>query len=256
MKISLVILTRNEIVGLRALWEKIPLSAVDEVLAVDGGSTDGTVEFLKHQGVRVFSQTVRGRGEAFRMAFSSTDSEALIFFSPDGNENPSDIPRFRPLLEAGSAMVIANRMTGGGKNEEDEKLLPLRKWANLAFTWMANVAWNRGNYIHDTINGFRAVRRDAWEIMKPDGEGYVIEYQSSIRAFKQGLPLVEFPTIEGQRIDAREGSPSIPTGIAFLKLYFKELFSHSAQSVRLQDDLRNSPLLTNPHHKSQTHDAL
>jgi glycosyltransferase involved in cell wall biosynthesis len=223
MKISLVILTLNEIVGLQHVFDNIPLSAVDEVFAVDGGSTDGTVEFFQQRGIPIISQQKRGRGEAFRLAFEKAQGDALIFFSPDGNEDPLDIPRFRPLLESGAGIVIANRMTGGGRNEEDDKMFPLRKWANNAFTWMANTTWNRGPYVADTINGYRGVTKAAWAALRPDGPGYTIEYQMSIRAFKHGVRIVEFPTCEAARIDERGGSPSISTGLAFLKMYASEL---------------------------------
>ncbi|MGE4106261.1 MAG: glycosyltransferase family 2 protein [Bacteriovoracia bacterium] len=228
MKISLVILTLNEIVGLREVFAKIPRNAVDEVFAIDGGSTDGTIEFLRENGVTVYPQTVRGRGEAFREAFRRATGDALIFYSPDGNEDAADIPKFRPHLEGGGDIVIGTRMVKGAHNEEDELLFPLRKWANNAFTLMANVTWNlgptlRGGYVTDTINGFRAITKKAWAQLELDGPGYTIEYQSSIRAFKLGLKIVEFPTYEASRIDNREGSPSLQTGIAFLKLYWGEV---------------------------------
>ena len=41
----LVLLTLNEIEGSKALYKKIPLLLFDEVILVDGGSTDGTIEF-------------------------------------------------------------------------------------------------------------------------------------------------------------------------------------------------------------------
>src|SRR4051812_5907733 len=104
MRISLVILTLNEVVGLKSLWSQIPFDSVDEVFCVDGGSTDGTLEFLRTNGIPIYPQTVRGRGEAFRVAFEKATGEAIIFFSPDGNENPADIPLFRPLLEKGNAL--------------------------------------------------------------------------------------------------------------------------------------------------------
>lgn len=213
----------NEIDGLRALFDHIPQSAVDEIFAVDWASRDGSIEFLEERGIKVLRQDKKGRGEAFRLAFQEARGDAIIFFSPDGNEDPKDIPRFLPYLEQGYDLVIGNRMSGGGRNEEDSQFLKLRKWANQAFTLIANIAWNRSRYVNDTINGFRAIRRDSWERLALDGEGYTIEYQSSIRAMKLRLRIAEFPTYESCRINEREGSPSIPTGIAFLKLFFKEL---------------------------------
>lgn len=223
MKITLVVLTFNEITGLRELFDKIPLDAVDEAFAVDGGSTDGTLEFFKEKGFPVHLQEQRGRGEAFRVAFRKAKGDALIFFSPDGNEDPADIPKFRPFLEQGFDMVVGTRMVNGAHNEEDIHFLKPRKWANNAFNLMANLTWNRGRFVTDTINGFRAITKDAWRRLALDGPGYTIEYQSSIRAFKLGLRIAEFPTHEDVRIDGREGAPSIPTGIAFVKMYFSEL---------------------------------
>lgn len=224
MKVSLVILTLNEIVGLREIFGKIPAKQVHEIIAVDGGSTDGTVEFLRKQKIPVYFQNVRGRGEAFRVAFKKATGDALILFSPDGNEDPSDIPKFKPLLKEGYDIVIATRMTKNAHNEEDEQVFKWRKWVNNTFTLMANLIWNRGPYVTDTINGYRAITKKAWAELALDGSGYTIEYQGSIRAFKLGLHIVEFPTFESGRIDQGVGSPSLKTGIAFLKIFFREIF--------------------------------
>ena len=223
MKITLAILTLNEIMGLKKLFDKIPINHVDEVFAIDGGSTDGTVEFLKKNKVTVYSQAVKGRGEAFREAFRKAKGDAIIFFSPDGNEDPADIPKFRPLLEAGNDIVIATRMVKGARNEEDDQFFKFRKWVNNAFTFLANVIWNRGPWVSDMINGYRAITKKAWNILALDGAGYTIEYQGSIRALKRGLKIAEFVTQEARRFDGAEGSPSIRTGIAFVKIFFYEL---------------------------------
>ena len=47
MTFGLVLLTFNEIDGLKELWDKIPYDNFDEFFAVDGGSTDGTLDFFK-----------------------------------------------------------------------------------------------------------------------------------------------------------------------------------------------------------------
>ena len=233
IKVSLVILTLNEITGLKKIFHLIPQHAVDEVFAVDGGSTDGTVEFLKENKIPVYPQSITGRGEAFREAFRRSTGDAIIFFSPDGNENPDDIPNFIPFLRDGYGIVIATRMAKGAHNEEDEKILRWRKWVNLAFTLTINILWNRGLFITDTINGFRAITRKTWDDIKLDGPGYTIEFQGSIRAFKRKIRMIEFSTHEGHRYDGRVGSPSIPTGIAFLKILLKEIMSSIKQILRL-----------------------
>lgn len=222
IRLTLVLLTKNESHGLRALFDRIPFGVVDEVFAVDGGSTDGTLDFYESRGFPVVPQRSAGRGEAFRCAFAHARGEALLFFSPDGNEDPADIPKFRPLLEQGYDIVIGTRMVPGAHNEEDELRFPCRKWANKAFNLMANCTWNRGPYVTDSINGFRAITKKAWEQLALDGIGYTIEYQSTIRAMKLGLRIAEFPTYEAGRLGPG-GSPSLTSGMAFLRLYAREL---------------------------------
>ncbi|MEK6795014.1 MAG: glycosyltransferase family 2 protein [Spirochaetota bacterium] len=225
-RVALVILTRNEIDGMTALVEHIPFSSFTEVFAVDGGSTDGTLALFQKHRIKVYSQTSRGRGEAFRIAAERTKAEYIIFFSPDGNEDPADILKFLPYADGSYDMVIASRMMKGAHNEEDDQPIKMRKWANNAFNLMANALFNRsGRFITDSINGYRMIRRAVFDTLKPDGRGYTIEYQMTIRAMKARLRIAEFPTHEGPRIGGESYAKSIPTGIAFLKLLFSEIFT-------------------------------
>ncbi len=229
MRIGVAILTLNEIDGIRELYTLLPEQYLPDTFAVDGGSTDGTLEFLAARGVRVYGQSRRGRGEAFRMAFANTDYDAIVFFSPDGNEDPSDIPVLARAVEAGADMAIATRMARASHNEEDDSLFRPRKWANQALTLLANLRWNarflirRSPYVTDTINGFRAIRRDAFETAATDAEGYSIEYQLSIRFLKAHLRIVEIPTRELPRIGGESYARSWETGRKLLMTFFREL---------------------------------
>ncbi len=225
MRIGLAILNRNEEAALPSVLPRLPRESVDLCFAVDGGSTDGSRAIFATHGIEVLPEASAGRGEAFRIAFDHARGkvDALVLFSADGNEEPTDIPRFRPALEAGAGLVIASRMLPGSVNEEDGSRLPIRKWANLAFGEAAHRRWGAGQpKISDPINGFRALTVAAWDRLQLDGRGYTIEYQSSIRAYKLGLPVAEFPTVEGQRIGGESGARSIPTGLRFLRLLLSE----------------------------------
>jgi glycosyltransferase involved in cell wall biosynthesis len=218
---SLVILAYNEIKGSRALFDKIPFSVCDECVVVDGGSIDGTPEFYRTEGIRVAEQQDQGRGAAFWVGVRETRGDCIVVFSPDGNEDPADIPKLFELLEQGFDMAIASRFMEGSKNEEDEALFPLRKWVNMAFTRCANMIWH--GKVTDSINGFRGFHREAFLRMNPQVSGFVIEYIMTIRALKLGLKIKELPTIEGQRIGGSSKSKSVPTGIEFLGNLFHEI---------------------------------
>jgi len=197
---------------------------------VDGGSTDGTREFFETRGVPAVVQEIPGRGEAFRLAVRRARGDLIIFFSPDGNEDPTDIPKFRPYFEAGYDLVIASRMMRGGRNEEGDQAIKPRKWANQAFTLAAHLLWHpraltgRG-YITDSINGYRAIRRDAFDALGLDAADFTIEYQMTMRALRHGLRIIEFPTHEGPRIGGISKVGSLDAGTRFSRTLIREILA-------------------------------
>lgn len=222
MKSSLIILTSNEIEGVKTLFNRIPFDRFDESLIIDWNSQDGTVEFLKERGVKVISQERKGRGEAFRMASEIASGDILVFFSPDGNEDPQDTIKLSQEIEGGYDMVIASRFLPQSRNDQSDSLFPYRAWANKSFTFLANFFF-RGK-LSDSINGFRAIRKDKFKELKLDSKGFTIEYQSSIRALKSGYKIKEIPTIEHVRIGGQSKAGSFPVGLDLLKLLLREIW--------------------------------
>ena len=91
------------------------------------------------------------------------------------------------------------------------------------FTIFANALFRtNGSYVTDTINGYRAIKRSAASALSLDATDYTIEYQMTSRALRDQLRVVEFPTIEGERIAGNTGAPSIPTGLRFVKRLWQE----------------------------------
>ncbi|MDP6348258.1 MAG: glycosyltransferase family 2 protein [Chloroflexota bacterium] len=218
MKRTVILLTLNEVDGLSALLQSIQTIETEELFAVDGGSTDGTRQILEDNGIRIVDQSRRGRGAAIREGILAAAGDHIVLFSPDGNEDPADVPRLFQCLADGCDMAIASRFLPDSINEEDGDLLPLRKWANILFGRALNLAGARGSpFVSDTINGFRGFSRSAFFAMSPQSNGFTIEYEMTARALRLGLDIHEIPTREGRRLGGGSKARSIPTGIAFLR---------------------------------------
>jgi len=226
MQVSLILLVWNEIDGMKVIVPKIDRSLFCEVVAVDGGSTDGSIEYLNEQRIQVVSQVQRGRGAAFAEGVSHTTGEAIVFFSPDGNEDPGDLPKFIKLLEEGADLVIASRMMKGAVNEEDSLLFRPRRWANNAFNFVLNIVFNPhpfGHFITDSINGYRGFQRKVLPVIEPFPADYTVEYRMTGRALDARLRVVEFPTHEFPRIAGETKIRSFQAGLRFLRAMFEEI---------------------------------
>lgn len=226
MKVSLMFITRNEVAGLKAVFPRIPLSCVDEVIAVDAGSRDGTVEFFRERGIAVYTQREKGLGAAMLEAREHVTTDAFIYFHPDGNEDPSDIPRFVEHLRAGSEFVVASRMIKDGWNEEDAGWYRPRKWANKGLARIANFLFSRNrSRATDITNGFRAIRCDAFDRMYLTSKDLTMDFQMIIRALKLGMKIDEFATREGERVGGETNFPSLQTGLKEVGLIWRELLA-------------------------------
>lgn len=223
IKNTLVILTKNEVEGLRTIIPKIPFNFIEEVIAIDCNSTDGTRELLKKNHIRILAQKEPGRTYAMKLAAEIARGKNIVFLSSDGNENPADVPKLLALLDS-CDLAIGSRFLPGGRNEEDDQIFRLRAWVNQFFNLLANMLWNRsGVFVTDTTNGIRAIKKKALVSLKIDAKGFVSEYQMTIRAMKKGLKIREIPTIERARVGGEVGAKSIPTGILFIKYLVREI---------------------------------
>jgi len=65
MKTTLLVMTLNEVNGMKAIMPKVDRAWLDQIIVVDGGSTDGTIEWAKENGYEVYVQKQRGFRHAY-----------------------------------------------------------------------------------------------------------------------------------------------------------------------------------------------
>ncbi len=224
MRISLCLMVWNELHGCKLDVPRLPRAAFDEVYAIDGGSTDGTAEYLREQGIPVHRQPRKGLNAAYWHAIEVSTADAVVVYFPKGTVPPEDVLKFRPLLEAGNALVVASRCLRGSRNEEDARLLKPRKWAVLSLAMLAALLWRREGYrVRDVLHGVRAYTVAGFRQMNPGTEGLSIDIECVARAYRRRLPRAEFPTTEVARPSGQSRFPFFKTGIKILKYLLREL---------------------------------
>lgn len=226
MKISLCLLTWNEIGGCRIDVPHLPVSAFEEVFAVDGGSTDGTVEYLVSKGIPVYRQPKNGLNAAYIHAVSLSRCDAIVFFFPKGTIETSTLQSFRQLFDQGNELVVASRNIAGAKNEEDSFILKPRKWGIYFLAVFAAMIWKRdGPVIRDVLHGYKGITIPAFKMIDPLDYGLSIDLETVVRSYKLNIQRVEFPVSEVARPFGVTRFKIIPTAIKLARYLIWELTS-------------------------------
>lgn len=224
MKISLCLIVWNEIKGCQADVPKLPLDEFDEVFAVDGGSSDGTVEYLESQGIPVHRQPKKGLNAAYVHANDIATGDVVVVYFAKGTLPTEDLRKFRTLFEKGNELVIASRQLPGSVNEEDAHFFRPRKWAVIGLAAAAALVWRReGAWVRDVLHGFKGWKRSAFAQMKVLDVGLSIDIEMVVRAYKLRIPRVEFPTTEMARGYGETHFKIWPTGKRLLSYLWFEL---------------------------------
>ena len=217
MSVSLIILTLNEIDGLKTMMPRIKKEWVDEIVVVDGRSTDGTIEEAKKQGYKVVVQEITGRGEGFRTGLNNSNGNIIIYFSPDGNEIPEDIPNLLKKQKEGYDQVIASRFSIDSVSHDATFI---RRLGNNMFTWIINKIF--GSNVDDAVNGYRLITRECMEDLATRAKNFEIEIEMTIRATKKGYKIAEIPTVEPKRTSGTAKLNTVIDGLKYVKLILRE----------------------------------
>jgi glycosyltransferase involved in cell wall biosynthesis len=163
MKLVVMIPCLNEEATLPLVLDTIPRSIpgidIIDILVIDDGSTDRTVEVAKKHGVKLFLRHTRNQGlsRSFRHGLiRALELGADVIVMTEGdNQYPQDrIPDLiQPILDGTADVVIADRQTQTIKH-----FSPVKKFFQKFGTWVLNRA--AGTNVPDAISGFRAWSRE------------------------------------------------------------------------------------------------
>ena len=225
MSVALCLLTWNEVEGCRIDVPAIDFSQFDQVYAVDGGSKDGTIEYLKENGVAVYIQPVKGYNQAYIHAFEKCECDNLVLFHPKGSVPVSDLYKFREYFDAGYSLVVASRIIKGAVNEEDQHLIKPRKWFVKATGLLSYIIWAKYNkkVLWDVLHGFRGMNKLHFMEMGVLEKGLSADLEMVVRSYKLGYPYIEFPTQEMPRPHGETHFKAFATGKLLLKYMWFEL---------------------------------
>jgi glycosyltransferase involved in cell wall biosynthesis len=224
MRLTLCLLTWNEIEGCRHDVPRLPIDQFEEIFAVDASSDDGTVEYLQSRDIVVHRQDLPTYNGAYRCAFDRCTTDAVVFFQPKGSINPGDVLRFRPFFEDGADLVIGSRIGRGARNEEDDQPIRPRKWFGVALALTAAALWRRqGRVAWDVLHGFRGMRASAFRQINPLPSGVSIDLEMVVRAYKRRLCIASFPVEERRRLAGGTHFPAWRTGKQLLKYCWREI---------------------------------
>jgi dolichol-phosphate mannosyltransferase len=197
MKISVVIPTRNEEGMIREIIEGCRPYA-DELLVVDGHSTDKTREIAEAAGVKVILDNGKGKGAALRYAATVVTGDIIVFIDADGSHDPRDIPKLvEPILKGEADHVSGSRLIGGSSELHGGFDECFRLMGSSFIT--ACINWRFKVVLSESQNGFRAIKTDVIRQLGLQENITTIEQEMIMKTLKKGFRMGEVPTHEHKR---------------------------------------------------------
>tara|TARA_B100000989_G_scaffold297960_1_gene285453 strand:+ start:6903 stop:7610 length:708 start_codon:yes stop_codon:yes gene_type:complete len=229
---TLLILTLNEIEGIQAIYHKIDKNLFSKIVILDGGSTDGTIEWAKKNNVEIYIQKKKGFRHAYFEYFDQVTTSHIITFSPDGNSVPELLVDLINELDKNYEMVIVSRYKDNAKSYDDDLITSFGNWL---FRFLINLLYF--SKITDPMVIYRGFKKSLIDDLNLlDEKSYSLpekifntqiswEPLMSIRAMKRKVNYSEIPGDEPERIGGERKLKVLKWGSAYMFQVFFERFT-------------------------------
>jgi len=167
-----------------------------EVIVVDDGSLDRSLEISQTKEAKVLRETHQGKGHAIRSGFKLAKGNIIVTLDSDGSHMPEEIPLILQCIMEGKAdFAIGSRFYNAEGNKT--KIPSLNRLGNRIFNSL--IGFFTGVKISDSQSGFRAIRSSVIKKMKLNSQGYEVESEMLVKAIKMGARVTEIPISFEQR---------------------------------------------------------
>ncbi|MEV6206724.1 glycosyltransferase family 2 protein [Kitasatospora sp. NPDC051914] len=216
--VSLVVPAHNEARNIPWVFEQIP-RCVDEVILVDGSSSDATLAMARHclPTVRNVQQTAPGKGNALRTGFAAATGEYIVMMDADGSMWPGEIPHYLHFLDNGYDFVKGSRCIAGGGSLD---LTRIRALGNRALIAVVNRLYH--TVLTDLCYGYCAFNRNFLDELRLRSSGFEIEAEMIAHALRSGLRIAEVPSLELPRRSGRSHLHAVSDGRRVLRTLIAE----------------------------------
>ncbi len=205
MKLTIIIPVYNEAKTINEIVRRVRATGlVDEILAVDDGSSDGSRDLLARlneqgQVIAIYHERNMGKGQAVRTGIEKASGDLILIQDADLEYDPRDIPGLlKPIQEDIADVVYGSRFLGAGRR-------PVLFWnmvANKILTLVTNVLYN--NILTDMETGYKLFRREVVKGMKLHAHGFEFEPEFTAKILKRKVRIYEVPITFNPR-DYSEG---------------------------------------------------
>jgi dolichol-phosphate mannosyltransferase len=186
--------TLNEAETIGSVVEGFRKVGYDNVLVVDGGSSDGTQTVASDAGARVIVQSETGKGQAVREGVANITAPIVLMADGDGTYRPTDAEAMLEPIFAGRAEhVIGDRFYQMADDAMSRLNQAGNRIVNRAFKFV------HGRALEDILSGYRAFTRESFEQLQIDSDGFGIETELAVECVKHGVPT----EVVGVSYDAR-----------------------------------------------------
>ena len=159
-----------------------------EVIIVDNGSTDSSIDLISKTNATLITEPNKGYGAALRSGFNQASGKYTIMMDSDGTYDPYQIPLILNLLKSGKDFVNGTRLT---PLMEKGSMPFLHRWVGVPLLgWLVRVV--SGSKLKDAHCGIRGFKSSAVRSLGLKSDGMELASEIIIMAARNNLPTAEF----------------------------------------------------------------